>query len=71
MDPIDRLTELFEHFPGIGPRQARRFVQYLLTAPAGVRATLAKEVQALGASSTRCQRCFRWYAKGAGKDGLC
>ena len=30
MDPIERLSTLFEKFPGIGPRQAARFVQYLL-----------------------------------------
>ncbi len=31
MSSIDKLTESFRHFPGIGPRQARRFVYYLLT----------------------------------------
>ena len=30
MDPISNLTELFKHFPGIGPRQAKRFVYFLL-----------------------------------------
>jgi recombinational DNA repair protein RecR len=27
---IDKLAELFESFPGIGKRQARRFVYFLL-----------------------------------------
>jgi len=31
MSSIDKLTEAFRHFPGIGPRQAKRFVYYLLT----------------------------------------
>jgi len=30
MNAIDKLTEQFKKFPGIGPRQARRFVYYLL-----------------------------------------
>ena len=31
MDTIDKLTEIFKSFPGIGPRQAKRFVYFLLT----------------------------------------
>lgn len=31
MSSIDKLAETFRHFPGIGPRQAKRFVYYLLT----------------------------------------
>jgi len=30
MTELDSLTEYFKRFPGIGPRQARRFVYYLL-----------------------------------------
>ncbi len=30
MNAIDRLTEHFKRFPGIGPRQAKRFVYHLL-----------------------------------------
>ncbi len=30
MQSFNRLAELFERFPGIGPRQARRFVYFLL-----------------------------------------
>ena len=35
MDSIQKLTELFKHFPGIGPRQAKRFVYFLLTQKGG------------------------------------
>ena len=31
MTSLEKLSELFEKFPGIGPRQARRFVHHLLT----------------------------------------
>jgi len=71
VNPIDRLTEAFEHFPGIGPRQARRFVQYLLTRPAGTRAELAKAIGELGASSAQCKSCYRWFVKTASQKGFC
>ncbi len=63
MSPIDKLTELFEHFPGIGPRQARRFVQYLLSASPAARSALASQIQALGRESAQCKLCYRWFTK--------
>jgi recombination protein RecR len=70
MSPIDKLTQLFERFPGIGPRQARRFVQYLLSAPPGVRSELARQINALGAATAQCKRCYRWFTKD-GQASLC
>ncbi len=71
MNPIERLTELFEKFPGIGPRQARRFVQYLLIVSPSTRATLASLIQNIGAETTQCKKCFRWSLKADERDGLC
>jgi len=71
MSPIDKLTALFERFPGIGPRQARRFVQYLLTANPAVRQELAENIKALGAQTNQCKKCYRWYAKNDGSSMLC
>lgn len=71
MDPINRLTDLFERFPGIGPRQARRFVQFLLAERPGFRAELAEDIKRLGTKTAQCKRCFRWFVKGTEKDGLC
>jgi len=72
MDPIERLALLFEKFPGIGPRQARRFVQYLLASPASTRADVADLVKRLGAETSQCSRCFRWFVKrGTAKATLC
>ncbi len=70
MSPIDRLTQLFEKFPGIGPRQARRFVHYLLVVSPATRAEFAAQIQALGAATAQCRRCFRWFTK-EGKAALC
>ncbi len=61
MNPIDRLTELFEKFPGIGPRQARRFVQYLLSTQPSTRTELAGLVGRIGEETAQCKKCFRWF----------
>jgi recombination protein RecR len=71
MNPIDRLTEAFERFPGIGPRQARRFVQYLLVQNGALRNALAEDIKKLGANTFQCKECFRWSVKTASTDGLC
>lgn len=71
MNPIERLIQSFEHFPGIGPRQARRFVQYLLSEGAGYRADLADTIKKLGVESRQCAMCFRWYVKNGTKGDLC
>lgn len=71
MNPIDRLTQAFERFPGIGPRQARRFVQYLLGQPESVRKALAEDVKQLGAAARSCERCFRWFIKNGGSEKRC
>ncbi|MDB5225374.1 MAG: recR [Candidatus Adlerbacteria bacterium] len=71
MDSISRLAALFEKLPGIGPRQARRFVQYLLSTSPGVRTELADLIKRLGADSRQCVKCYRWYAKNSSAGELC
>ena len=71
MNPLEKLTAAFERFPGIGPRQARRFVQYLLSAPPGARSDLAHLIQHLGAEVSQCKKCFRWSTKSTGRSGVC
>ncbi|MSR70835.1 recombination protein RecR [Candidatus Kaiserbacteria bacterium] len=61
MSPIDKLSALFEKFPGIGPRQARRFVQYLLVAAPALRGEIAEAVRSLGAQTAQCKKCYRWF----------
>ena len=41
MDSRDKLERLFAMFPGIGPRQAKRFVYFLLTRNSGFTSELA------------------------------
>ncbi|MEI6863914.1 MAG: toprim domain-containing protein [Candidatus Adlerbacteria bacterium] len=71
MNPLDRLTDLFERFPGIGPRQARRFVQFLLAEQAGFRSDLAESIRHLGTETAQCKKCYRWFVKNEEERGLC
>lgn len=68
MNPIERLAQAFERFPGIGPRQARRFVQYLLAERQGYRGELADLIRKLGNETALCRKCFKWFVKGTHTD---
>jgi len=68
MDAIDQLISLFEKFPGIGPRQAQRFVQFLLRSSPSVRRELVNAVQSLSGSVHQCSECMRYHS---GKEKTC
>ena len=61
MDHIDELARAFTKLPGIGPRQGKRFVYHLLSAPAHERTRLAELITALGAHVHQCPECLRFY----------
>jgi recombination protein RecR len=61
MDKIDELAQALARFPGIGPRQGKRFVFYLLSAPASERAKLAELITSLGKDVRQCTECLRFY----------
>jgi len=71
MDPIERLTALFEKFPGIGPRQAQRFVQFLLRSSPAVRKEFVESVQSLGGSVHQCKECMRFFSGDASLCATC
>lgn len=71
MDPLERLSSLFEKFPGIGPRQAQRFVQHVLRLPSGARRELAEAVQNLGTTVHQCPLCLRFSTSGKGACSIC
>ena len=71
MSPIDRLIAAFERFPGIGPRQARRFVSFLLSQNNATRGDIADSIRALGAAAATCSCCYRWFLKDQGRGGVC
>ena len=62
MEAVDRLAELFRRFPGIGPRQAKRFVYFLLTEKPAYSEELAKSITSLKDSVRECPECHRFFA---------
>ncbi|OHA23957.1 MAG: hypothetical protein A3B11_01910 [Candidatus Taylorbacteria bacterium RIFCSPLOWO2_01_FULL_44_26] len=61
MDSLDRLEEIFSHFPGIGPRQARRFAHYILNKPASFSHQLAELLKKVRDLAIECPNCNRMY----------
>lgn len=70
MSDIEKLTELFTQFPGIGPRQARRFVYFLLRKDAGYKNTLTRAITDIAKSVQQCSRCLR-FAPLQAKAAVC
>jgi len=68
-DRIEELSAAFNRFPGIGPRQARRFVYHLLAVPQGDRTRLADLIANLGNDIRQCSTCMRFSP--VNREGLC
>lgn len=64
-DRVEELARAFERFPGIGPRQARRFVYHLLGAAPSDRSRIADLIAHIGSDVRQCSVCMR-YANGSG-----
>jgi len=62
MNSIEKLSELFAQFPGIGPRQAKRFVYYLLYRNNGFSEDLIHAVKDLNKEIIQCKKCMRYFA---------
>ena len=71
MNSIDRLTELFKSFPGIGPRQAKRFVYYLLSRSGSYPEELARAIENLKDEIVQCGKCQKYFVKNGGSLKVC
>lgn len=71
MNSIDKLIQIFSQFPGIGPRQARRFVYYLLTRASGTLEELSSNIKDLKNDVVICEDCKRFYERKNNKTILC
>lgn len=61
MNATDRLAELFMRFPGIGPKQAKRFVYYLLREHSHFKEELIRALEELKFTGKQCEMCFRFF----------
>ena len=71
MDVIDKLAEIFKEFPGIGERQARRFVYFLMSRTPAYNENLSHLISDLKKEVAQCKECFRFFIAGKGKNNLC
>lgn len=63
MDNLNKLTKIFCDFPGIGPRQAKRFVYFLLTRSDNYLNDLINLVSEIKKEIKICSQCFRYFPK--------
>lgn len=61
MDSLRRLEEIFAKFPGIGPRQARRFVYYLINKPSSAINEFISLIGEVKKLANECQKCHRLF----------
>jgi recombination protein RecR len=71
MDSIRKLTELFREFPGIGPRQAKRFVYFLLTRNNSYLNEISELIKELKKEIRICSSCYRFFPLGQTATALC
>lgn len=69
MDIIDKLTEIFKEFPGIGERQAKRFVYFLMSRNGGYNENLAHMILDLKKEVAQCNDCFKFFLRHQNASG--
>ncbi len=71
MNTIEKLTEIFKEFPGIGERQAKRFVYFLMSRNGNYAENLSALIKELKKEVSQCSECFRFFLLDDNKDKLC
>jgi recombination protein RecR len=71
MSDLDKLITLFETFPGVGPRQAKRFAFHILTMNDGDVADLSALIADMKTTVTECDSCRRFFSTTTGHTTLC
>lgn len=71
MDTINKLVKIFSEFPGIGPRQARRFVYFLLSRNGNYIEQLCTLLLDLKKEITVCEDCYRFFPQTRSGTAIC
>lgn len=69
-DIVEKLTEIFKEFPGIGERQAKRFVYFLMSKDGNYISSLSNGVIELKKGITQCKECYKFFVSGQ-KEKIC
>lgn len=67
MSDLDKLINLFESFPGVGGRQAKRFAFHILTLDEGRTKELSELIGKIKATVVECQSCHRFFSTSQGE----
>ncbi len=70
MDASEKLAEIFKEFPGIGERQARRFVYFLMSRNPAYTDNLSSLIIELKKGTAQCAECFRFFTR-RGNETVC
>lgn len=71
MNTLQKLTSLFAEFPGIGPRQAKRFVYFLLTRNQTHLNEMSELIAKIKQEMRTCNSCFRFFLKNQSNSDIC
>ncbi|MGH7249881.1 MAG: toprim domain-containing protein, partial [Minisyncoccia bacterium] len=71
MDSVEKLTEIFKEFPGIGERQAKRFVYFLMFKNGEYANNLSKLILELKKEVAQCKECFKFFLTDKVKTNVC
>ena len=71
MNNFHSLEEIFTKFPGIGPKQAKRFVYYLLTRDEKYLRDLGEIISTLKNNVANCNSCMRIFLKNKSLSPKC
>lgn len=71
MNTIEKLTEIFKEFPGIGERQAKRFVYFLMSRNGAYNDNISQLISELKKETAQCKDCFRFFILNPQKDKVC
>jgi len=71
MDIIEKLSQIFKEFPGIGERQAKRFVYFLMSRTPAYAENLSGLIIELKKEVAQCKECFRFFILNNKKEELC
>ncbi len=71
MNHLKSLEELFSKFPGIGPKQARRFVYFLLTKDESYLKELGGLIETLKRDVVTCVSCMKVFPRDFANSNIC
>ena len=70
MNTIEKLTEFFKEFPGIGERQAKRFVYFLMSRDPNYSLDLSNLIKDLKKEIAQCKECFKFFLTSPNKEKI-